>query len=665
MISIRSMNRRVLVLMTMLVLALPSIAVTIVKVEKNDGEVVTKYVNRIDQIDYYRKINRTDTTCYYSQYVDMGLPSGTLWATCNVGASKPEACGWYFAWGETTPKDVYSWKTYKWCETNQYDNLTTLTKYSSGGSYSGTIDDLTVLLAEDDAASVNCGVEWKTPTQEEWTELFENCQWSVETINGVKGVVFIAENGQWIFLPSVGSYTGEKPKSDGSTCYWSSGFLNSSNNYAYSVSVRDVGPSAGDANYRYVGLPVRPVLVSKSSGEAPVNDLTYTTFMNVKSTKGKVVRYNVDDLAQVYFDDDPTIIDELESPLKFRIISRTTATTDEITAEIIKDKYTLDTVMVPTQVLIDENVYTVTRLDETFNRCTSLHHIEIPSTITEILYGTFYGCVGLTEIVIPSSVTHLGNNLFYGCKNLERVSLPSNINYISHSCFEGCVNLKEIEIPSSVLSIHQFAFENCRSLKSVFIPLDVHYIGENVFSGCDSLAEISVDSNNSYFSSEGNVLYDKEKTELVFALETIEGDFVVNPNVTKLRPCAFYGCQKLTSVELPSSIDTIPRSAFWNCNQLSSIEIPSNVNVIDDYAFGYCESLTSIEIPSNVTYIGSHAFWNCTGLTKIRIPSSVTSIESYAFRNCKDLEIEIDNSEDNVSIASSAFNDVKSVKFLK
>lgn len=93
------------------------------------------------------------------EYIDLGLPSGTLWATMNIGASSPEDYGDYFAWGETAPKDVYDWSTYKWCN----GSSNTLTKYCFNSSYgnNGFVDNLTELDPEDDAATVNWGQDWR------------------------------------------------------------------------------------------------------------------------------------------------------------------------------------------------------------------------------------------------------------------------------------------------------------------------------------------------------------------------------------------------------------------------------------------------------------------------------------------------------------------------
>ena len=103
-------------------------------------------------------------------YVDLGLPSGTLWATCNVGADAPEDYGEYFAWGESEIKAVYIFVTYKYG--NSIDS--TLTKYCNNPyyGYNGFSDTLTVLQKGDDVVSVQWGDDWRMPTKKEWEELY-------------------------------------------------------------------------------------------------------------------------------------------------------------------------------------------------------------------------------------------------------------------------------------------------------------------------------------------------------------------------------------------------------------------------------------------------------------------------------------------------------------
>ena len=154
-------------------------------------------------------------------YVDLGLPSGLLWATCNVGADNPEDYGDYFAWGEITTKDTYNWSTYQYCN----GSSNTLTKYCSNSSYgyNGFTDNLTTLLPEDDAATANWGTDWRMPTKEEWQELFNNTTVTWTTQNGVNGRLFTASSGNSLFLPAAGyRYDGDLYYAGDRGQYWSS-----------------------------------------------------------------------------------------------------------------------------------------------------------------------------------------------------------------------------------------------------------------------------------------------------------------------------------------------------------------------------------------------------------------------------------------------------------
>ena len=163
--------------------------------------------------------------------VDLGLPSGTLWADRNVGADSPEAYGDYFAWGETEPKDYYDWSTYKWCN-GSYD---TQTKYCTNSSY-GTVDGKTVLDLEDDAAYVNMGSEWRMPTHDELKELYNNCSWSWTTQNGVSGYKVTGPNSNNIFLPAAGFRDNSNLIYAGSYgYYWSSSLVESYPYDAYAL----------------------------------------------------------------------------------------------------------------------------------------------------------------------------------------------------------------------------------------------------------------------------------------------------------------------------------------------------------------------------------------------------------------------------------------------
>lgn len=133
------------------------------------------------------------------EYVDLALPSGLLWATKNVGANKPEECGSYFAWGETSPKNEYSWTTYKYAMGEE----TSLTKYCNDSSY-GNVDNKEILEEQDDAAIVNWGKPWRTPTLSETQELISYCTWTLTTRKGISGYRVTGANGNSIFIPAGG-----------------------------------------------------------------------------------------------------------------------------------------------------------------------------------------------------------------------------------------------------------------------------------------------------------------------------------------------------------------------------------------------------------------------------------------------------------------------------
>ena len=200
-------------------------------------------------------------------WVDLGLPSGTLWATCNVGASKPEEYGDYFAWGETKPKSTYDWSTYKWCKGSE----TTMTKYctDSDYGYNGFTDNLTELQPEDDAATANWGSNWRMPSRDQIAELingsYTTSEWT--QLNGVNGrKVTSKSNGNSIFLPVAGSRWYEAYDAGRLGYYWSS----SLNPYKNDSEAYDLYFSKGywgwdDDYYSYgsrgSGLSVRAVRV--------------------------------------------------------------------------------------------------------------------------------------------------------------------------------------------------------------------------------------------------------------------------------------------------------------------------------------------------------------------------------------------------------------------
>ena len=207
--------------------------------------------------------------CYYGEdksfstenspthgFVDLGLPSGTLWATCNIGANAPEECGYYFAWGETEPKDSYSWSNYKYC----YQIGTALTKYCYK-AYCGLnnfTDNLMILESEDDAATVNWGNEWRTPTAAEFFELIKNTtnSWTIQ--NGMSGMILTAANGNTLFLPAAGFCTDQQNSLYVQGRYWISNLSETSPTRTHCCILGGTGYPLQEFD-RYIGYSIRPV----------------------------------------------------------------------------------------------------------------------------------------------------------------------------------------------------------------------------------------------------------------------------------------------------------------------------------------------------------------------------------------------------------------------
>ncbi len=202
-------------------------------------------------------------------YVDLGLPSGLLWATMNVGASKPEEYGDYFAWGETEPyysvvgndtiwkEGGYVWDNYKYCSSDEY-----MTKYVHDDRY-GTVDNKRTLESDDDAATVNWGGSWRMPTNDELEELLNAayCTQEATTVNGVSGRKFTSvSNGNSIFFPFAGSIEGIYLRSLGTSGYsWTSSLASADTKEANFFSFWNASANNYSISSRYIGMPVRAV----------------------------------------------------------------------------------------------------------------------------------------------------------------------------------------------------------------------------------------------------------------------------------------------------------------------------------------------------------------------------------------------------------------------
>lgn len=229
---------------------------TVIITGKNGGTTVVKVIDTISgNIEEISVTVNDDTPISYPacpdgnhpHLIDLGLPSGTKWACCNVGATKPEEYGGYYAWGETEEKSYYDWSTYIHCDGSSE------TCHNLGSDISGT---------EYDVAHVKWGSDWVMPTHDEQMELHNNCTSEWTTLNGVEGRKFTSKiNGNSIFLPAAGDrWDGDLLFAGEGGDYWSSTQGPDSSDYACSLGFFSGYVYWSDYYDRYGGHSVRPVV---------------------------------------------------------------------------------------------------------------------------------------------------------------------------------------------------------------------------------------------------------------------------------------------------------------------------------------------------------------------------------------------------------------------
>ena len=243
------------------------------------------------------------------------------------------------------------------------------------------------------------------------------------------------------------------------------------------------------------------------------------------------------------------------------------------------DKSTSGEVVIPGTI----GGYPVKRIgEEAFLLCKNLTSITIPSGVIIIEKRAFPGCFSLTNITIPDSVTSIGEQAFYACLSLADLTIPSGVINIGPAAFEECNSLSRVTIADGVTNIGIAAFVNCKSIEEIYIPASVISIGYDAFFGCSSLTNIEVDENNTKYSSNDGVLFDKNKKTLI---KYPEG-------------------KRKTTYNVPSSVKIIKKYAFNSCKKLENIIIPESVINIGDGAFYWCKNLM------NIFYTGTEGDWD-------------------------------------------------------
>lgn len=248
---------------------------------------------------------------------------------------------------------------------------------------------------------------------------------------------------------------------------------------------------------------------------------------------------------------------------------------------------------------------------------------------------------------------------------IKSVEIQEGVENISQQAFSGCTELSNVTISSTVSIMEMWIFYECAKLNNIVIPQGVSSISFGAFWG-SSISNITVEDNNPNYSDTDGILFNKDKTTIVYypAIKT-ETSYTIPTTVKNIGNYAFYSADNLVEVIIPTSVNIIGNYAFNYCDNLTKIIIPSSINTIGDYAFEYCDNLTEIIIPTSVNTIGNYAFKGCNNLIEIQIPKTVEKIGNGIFNECRNLKnVNVEDENINYISENGILYDINKTKLL-
>ena len=599
--------------------------------------------------------------------IDLGL--SVKWASVNIGAESPEEIGDYYAWGETTTKDNYSWATY----THANGSNTTLTKYNSDEAYGSVVDNKTTLDPEDDVAYVTLGGDWRMPTWAEWQELLANTTWSSATMNGVTGWEFVSNEdaSALLFFPITGYQDGNKkePPTYGKTngFYWSSTRGETSNvAYRTMFSVNGVVSRHYGMVVRAVkAIPVEGISLDRTSLSLGVDDnVTLTATLTPAKVTNSTLTWTSSNPSVASVDADGTVVGLKSGSAVITVSAGSKSATCDVTVSDVSDLATplcleaaedgTFTFSNPLGLTVetkknggdwtassDESIeIAVSAGDRVYFRGDNAAYAtsdddysNIGSTAKCYVYGNIMSLIDSDGFATLTTLT--GNYalawLFHGNSYLENhperdLKLPATT--LSASCyrgmFESCSSLvKSPELPATQLPFgpYKFMFMKCKSL--VTAP---------------DLPAMSVPSNG-YF----DMFYDC--TSLVVA-PSLPATSVAEQSYQGM----FYGCTSLTSAPASLPANTVKYRSYYkmfqSCKSLvKAPELSATILNKECYAgmFNSCTSLIAAPVlPATTLAVQCYhgMFYGCTSLTSApELPATTLSDLCYSqmFRDCTSL----------------------------
>ena len=219
-----------------------------------------------------------------------------------------------------------------------------------------------------------------------------------------------------------------------------------------------------------------------------------------------------------------------------------------------------------------------------FRGCAAMTSVKLPDRLQTLGAGAFQGCTALTDVSLGNGLEILENDTFRRCEALESVSL-SGITSVGASAFEGCTSLTEAEMNQAV-SVGGLAFHGCTALRKLAFGEALGSVGLCAFEGCGSLSTLSVDENNTVFCVKKGALYSKDGEELVCCPQGVSGTLRISEGTRRIRDFALHGCDSLSGVSIPDSVEKIGTAAFMNCTDITELYLPVKTAKLGSLPFG-------------------------------------------------------------------------------
>ena len=275
----------------------------------------------------------------------------------------------------------------------------------------------------------------------------------------------------------------------------------------------------------------------------------------------------------------------------------------------------------------------------TYNK--TLETVIMKDGVKKIGANAFSNCTNLKNVEMPDSIYEIGKNAFSGDKSLIYIKLSSGISVIEDGMFTSCSSLKEIQIPEGVAEIKTAVFSSCSELSKISLPKSLNSIHSSAFSNCKSLTEFDIDDENENFHLENGFLLNKDRTEMIYILESaIKNGTLTIPNTITSVSYSLIGIYNdtLKIVQIPASMEKISDAFFAANTKLEKIEVNSNnlyFSSTEEALYDknktkliyYYKQNENVILPNTIEKLGTYSLTKNYMLQELTLPDSVTTIE--------------------------------------